>query len=266
MRPPRPLEPGEIQRERDEYVAPTPTRLSKEEKEQIRVQYGRSLYVAYYDWIEDPSAYLSEDDQYAYLDEIVRLARIHFRDSQDEDIKMLRANQYVIDHAVRFEEIKTAMHFRRYKLITPEEKELYLIVNKFRSLPPEEIRRIGEKELAAGIELLPPKKRDLYKRWARNKYRGNWFEITMKIIDLAEEGFFDEDVKADLLKRAHALKNKITELREKRINKKAEDIHEGDVLIQETLEQLFPTIKGLEGEERKKELGKLLGIPDEVKS
>ncbi|MDP2629988.1 MAG: hypothetical protein Q8P56_01120, partial [Candidatus Uhrbacteria bacterium] len=91
-------------------------------------------------------------------------------------------------------------------------------------------------------------------------------EITMKIIDLAEEGFFDKNEKIDLVKRAHALKDKVNNQRKDKIKNQPEDVREGDNLIQLTLEQLFPSIKDLEGDERKKELGKLLGISDEEKS
>ncbi len=254
MRTPRPLKAWELQREKDEYAPPS---LTDQEKEDIKIKYGHSFYGAYYDWAQDAAAYLSEDDQRAYFDEITRLAR---RNPQDPEIQMVVADRTARDHEQEFREVAAAMHFKRYSFLTPEQKTLFKLVSSYRSLSPEEQRRIGEKESALGVDLLPEKKRNLFKRWAKNKYRGNWFEITMKIIDLAEDGFFDEHAKADLLKRAHALKDKINTQRANRKKNQPEDVSEGDALIQKALEQLFPSIMGLEDEDRKKELGKLLGI------
>jgi|GEM_PF-2806911 len=247
---------------------------SPEERESFRLQEGRLLFDAYYNRVADQPAYLNEDEQRAYLDKITQLARVHLRDSQDEEIQLLHEGQRAIENDEEFRMIERAFQGRKEKYLTQEQRDFYAKAMKFRTLPPDEVKRIGAKELAFGVEFLPPDYRSLYKRWEKNKYRGNWFaSLTATIQDLAQEGFFDSmDLKAKsaLIKRARDLDAKVTKQRgEGRPNEpknKPEDVQEGDVLIVMALEQLFPSIQGLLDEQgneaRKKELQRLLGVEE----
>lgn len=256
-----PLEAGELDAVRREYV---PKPLSPEEREAIRLVCGRSLYDLYYRYKTDESAYLNENEQSAYTDRIIKLARAQ---TDNPVIRTTVAVQYFLDHEDEFKYIAAAEHFKR-KLAPALEplKELYALAVEYRALSAEKRRQISDKEEEIGVELLSQEHRDLYKRWKLNKYRGNWFAATTGvIIELAHNGFFSKAEKNKFLQRAEALKNKTSGQAGKKKNT-IEDAQEGDALIQAALEQLFPSIADIRdgsGEARKKELQKLLSISED---
>ncbi|MEK7123170.1 MAG: hypothetical protein AAB855_04945 [Patescibacteria group bacterium] len=267
------IDRAEFERFRTNYYSTKTAFVSSEEREQYRVKAGRTLFDAYYNRITDSPAYLDEIAQWAYLDDITRLAKEHGASSSDPEISMLRAAVFVEDHKTELSSIAAAVTFKRRRLLPPEQQKLYDLYElkiKYDNLSQEDRHRIAEKERSIGIEHLPPEQRDLFKRWEINKFRGNWFAgVTGTIRDLARDGFMDDmDVKdrEDLVKRARDLDAKVTQQRADKVLNKIEDVREGDALIQEALEQLFYSIKELEGDERKKELKKLLGLPEEEKT
>lgn len=262
-----PLETWEIEREKAAYV---PKILTPGEREEVRLTFGRSLYDSFYNHHADQSAYLSPEDQIAYLDAIVQLARTH---SQDTAVLMRKTDRYARDHESEFRMIESAHKFGRERLLTPEQREMYALTREYRSLSPEEQRHIGEQEKEIGVELLPPKKRDLFRRWEINKYRGNYlFVVTGEIIQLATHDFFDnrerdgkgETAQERLLRRAHALRKKIQEQRTARKKNTSDDIKESDALILEAISQLFPSTSGLKNDELKNELERILGVTEEA--
>lgn len=262
-----PLETWEIERERAVYV---PKTLTPGEREEVRMTYGRSLYHSFYNYHADQSAYLSSDDQNAYFDAIVRLARTH---SQEAAVLMRRSDRYARDHESEFRMIESAHEFGREHLLTPEQREMYALIRMYRSSSPEEQRHIGEREKQIGVELLPPKQRDLFRRWEINKYRGNYlFVVTGEIIQLATYEFFDnrerdeegETAQERLLRRARALRRKTQEQGTAREKNTPDDVKESDALILEAISQLFPSTSGLKNDGLKKELERLLGVTEEA--
>lgn len=256
-----PLEEGELDIVRREYI---PKVLSQEEREAMRLVCGRSLYDLYYKCKEDQSAYLNTDEQSAYTDRIIKLARTQI---DNPVIRMTLAAQYFLDNEDEFKYIEAAHNFKR-KLLPKLQpmRGLYELAVRYRALSPEERMVLYEQEMEIGIELLPPPQKNIFERWKRNKYRGNWFAgVTGEVSMLAHNGFFDKAEKNKLLQRAETLKNKTAGQAGKRKNT-IEDVQEGDALIQAALEQLFPSLSNIRdgsGEVRKKELQKLLNIQED---
>lgn len=248
--------------EQDSPVVRTPEKrieLAPERKEEMRLRIANILLDSFYNKKEDSDAFLSFPEQDYFIKKVVALAYEH---SDDPAVLMSKAHSYAVRNPEEIERLRTIIALGRKRFLSDEEKALIDGAQKWLLLTDDEKEEIDLKIKEIGARYLDDEKKDLFLRYWKNKLRRAWFTaITSWVERLVNFNFFDKSIEDGFLARTKALKEKVLS---QSLNTH-DDVVEGDALIQEALEQLFPTIKGLEGEERKKELQKLLGIPDEVK-
>ncbi len=234
--------------------------LAPERKEEIRTQISRVLFDCFYNKKEDSDAFLSFPEQDYFIKKVVALAYEH---SDDPAVLMSGAHSYAVRNPEEIERLRTIISLGRKKFLSDKEKGLIEGAQKWLLLTDEEKEEIDLKIKEIGARYLDDEKKDLFLRYWKNKLRRAWFTaVTSWVERLANFNFFDKATEDGFLVRTKALKEKVLS---QSLNTH-DDVVEGDALIQLALEQLFPAIKGLAGEERKKELQKLLGIPDEKTS
>lgn len=249
--------------ERDSQVTRAPEKkieLTPERKEEVRLQIGNILFDSFYNKEEDSDAFLSFPEQDYFIKKVVTLAYEH---SDDPAVLMSKAHSYAVRNPEEIERLRTIIALGRKKFLSDEEKTFVEGAQKWLLLTDDEKGEIDLKIKEIGARYLDDEKKDLFLRYWKNKLRRAWFtSVTSWVERSANFNFFDESTEDGFLARTKALKEKVLS---QSLNTH-DDVVEGDALIQDTLEQLFPTIKGLEGEDRKKELEKLLGISVQEKS
>lgn len=240
-----------VPREPEKRVA-----LPPEKKEEMRTILGRILFVAFYNKEEHPDNFLSFPEQDYFIKKTVELAYEH---SDDPDVLMSRAYGYAVRYPEEIERIRTIISLGRKEFLTNEDRLLFERSQKWRLLSDDEKNVINDRIKEIGAQYLDHEKKDLFLTYCNNKLRRAWFTGTLGIIRrLAYFNFFDRHREDDLIARVDALYRTVIQ----QSMNTHENVVEGDALIQEALAQLFPSIKGLGPDERKKELQTLLGIKE----
>lgn len=234
--------------------------LPPDRKEEERKRLGNVLFIALYNKKEDADNFLSFPEQDYFIKKSVALAYEH---SDDPDVLMSKAHSYAVRNPEEIERIRTIISLGRKKFLPEEDRLMLDRYQKWLLLSDDEKKNINDKIAEVGAQYLDDPKKDLFLPYWNNKLRRAWFTGVVDVVKrLAHFNFFDENAGSKLLDRSNALYKAVTN----QSMNTHENVIEGDALIREALEQLFSTIEGLEGEERKRELQKLLGIPEEEKT
>ncbi len=224
------------------------------EKDPAKRTIGETLYRCYYEWQAHDDVFLSFPEQDYFNKKIPRLGL----EALSEDERMMcEANSYSARNGNEMKYIQDMMDLRQHDRLEPVQLHRYVEYKKYQRLSPEERSVLEGRIKQEGIARLPKEERDLYEKYAINKYRRQWFTSFLPAILMAVHfGYFEE-------RRGMRLRKAAVEI-EKRVLRQSLntpfDIEQGDALICIALRNLFPQLRSIDQKDWQKALQRILAI------
>ncbi|MEK7648475.1 MAG: hypothetical protein AAB400_01000 [Patescibacteria group bacterium] len=225
------------------------------EQDSAKKVIGETLYRCYYEWKAYDDVFLSFPEQDYFNKKIPRLGLEALTDDQRA---MSEAQGYIVRNKQEMNYINDMMDSPNHDRLTPFQLNLYLEYKKYQRLSSEQRRALEHRIKQEGIARLPAEEKELYEKYAINKYRRQWFTSFLPSVLMAVHfGYFDE-------KRGIRLRKAALEI-EKRVLRQSLntpfDIEQGDALIVIALRNIFPQLRGIDQKNWQHALQHILGIP-----
>lgn len=230
------------------------TLLFEQEKDSAKRTIGETLYRCYYEWQAYDDVFLSFPEQEYFNKKIPRLGM----EALHEDERVLcEAHSYAARNMDEMKYIEDMMDSHRHDRLTPFQFNLYVRCKKYMRLSLEERRALEVRIKQEGIAYLPPAEKELYEKYAINKYRRQWFTAFLPaVLMVVHFGYIEKKRGVRLRKAALEIEKRI--LRQS-LNKPF-DIEQGDALMCIAFRNLFPQLRTIDQKDWQKALQSILGI------
>ena len=230
----------------------------EQEKDPAKRIIGETLYRCYYEWQAHDDVFLSFPEQDYFNKKIPRLGL----EALSEDKRMIcEANTYAVRNKDEMNYIQDMLDLQQHDRLEPVQLHRYVEYKKYQRLSLEERSALEERIKQEGITRLPKEERDLYEKYAINKYRRQWFASFLPSVLMVEDfGYVEKKRGVRLRKAAMEIERRV--LRQS-LNTPL-DIEQGDALICIALRNLFPQLRCIDQKDWQKTLQRILAITAEA--